>query len=459
MENRELEESKTERVQWREVQGLLLKNIGEWSFNRFFKNAEILTCQFGLCRLRVAYKTKFWIEEHFSEQFCQVICQVFSWDSCNLEIEEEDSLLEEKKSSSDLELNISPKNSLKKLKNSGLSEFYLDQFETCESNHLAFEAVKNALNFDSSFLVPPLFLYGPSGCGKTHLLQGAGRFLLEKQFVVKYISAENFVNDYVSAVLNKKGLHSFRETYRNLDCLLVDDFQFFNGDKSQLEFLHTLESFMRRSARIIISADCSFLSIGKLNADLKKKFEKCSLLKIEHPPLEISKRIMKEKMGKYNIDLNDEVLEFISHHLINLSQVDGIFYKVATFVSMMDNSEDFTLKNANDLLGDSLMQEKESLSRAKLSIGIIQSKVSEFFGIPKHELVGLKRTQGIVLARQTAMYLMRNLTDSSLIEIATAFSRDHATVLHACKSIEKKKAQREDFASRLNVLKKDILYS
>jgi chromosomal replication initiator protein len=281
----------------------------------------------------------------------------------------------------------------------------------------------------------PLFIYGGTGLGKTHLLQAIGHYVRQhsRRLTMRYVTSETFMNDFIDSLRDKR-IEGFKRRYRNYDVLLIDDIQFFEGkERIQEEFFHTFNSLYEGGAQIIISSDRPPREIATLEERLRSRFEWGLLTDIQPPDLETRIAILRKKVNTERIAVTDpEVLTFIAGRVSsNIRELEGALTRVVAFSSLTDRS--MTVELAEHVLKDVFPQGDAA---PEVTIPRIQEAVSERFGVTLEELVSPRRSQAVAYPRQVAMYLSRELTDSSLPKIGKEFGgRDHTTVIHATSKI------------------------
>jgi chromosomal replication initiator protein len=282
----------------------------------------------------------------------------------------------------------------------------------------------------------PLFIYGGTGLGKTHLLQAIAQYVMEHSghLSVRYVTSETFMNDFINSLRDKR-IEGFKQRYRNYDVLLIDDVQFFeHKERIQEEFFHTFNSLYEAGSQIVMSSDRPPREIATLEARLRSRFEWGLITDIQPPDLETRIAILRKKERTDNINIADpEVLTFIARRIsTNIRELEGALTRVIAFSSLTGRA--MTVELAQDVLKDVFPQGEV----AQVSITRIQETVSERFGLSVTELCSEKRSQSIAYPRQVAMYLSRELTDSSLPKIGKEFGgRDHTTVIHAYSKIDR----------------------
>jgi chromosomal replication initiator protein len=281
----------------------------------------------------------------------------------------------------------------------------------------------------------PLFIYGGTGLGKTHLLQAIGHYVRQhsRRLTRRYVTSETFMNDFIDSLRDKR-IEGFKRRYRNYDVLLIDDIQFFEGkERIQEEFFHTFNSLYEGGAQIIISSDRPPREIATLEERLRSRFEWGLLTDIQPPDLETRIAILRKKVNTEHIAVTDpEVLTFIAGRVSsNIRELEGALTRVVAFSSLTDRA--MTVELAEHVLKDVFPQGDAA---PEVTIPRIQEAISERFGVTLEELVSPRRSQSVAYPRQVAMYLSRELTDSSLPKIGREFGgRDHTTVMHATSKI------------------------
>jgi chromosomal replication initiator protein len=319
----------------------------------------------------------------------------------------------------------------------GLNPKYtFDSFVIGSSNRFA-HAAALAVAEAPAQAYNPLFIYGGTGLGKTHLLQAIAQYVGEHQgeLSVRYVTSETFMNDFINALRDKR-IEGFKQRYRAYDLLLIDDIQFFeHKERIQEEFFHTFNSIYEAGGQLVISSDRPPREISTLEERLRSRFEWGLITDIQPPDLETRIAILRKKVKTDGIHIPDpKVLEFIAGRISsNIRELEGALTRVVAFSSLTGRPMSEEL--AQDVLKDVFPQGEVP----QVTIERIQELVSERFGLSLEELCSDKRSQNIVYPRQVAMYLSRELTDSSLPKIGKQFGgRDHTTVIHATSKIARK---------------------
>jgi len=299
----------------------------------------------------------------------------------------------------------------------------------------------------------PLFLYGGVGLGKTHLMHAIGHYVLEHNpsARVMYISSEKFTNEFINAIRDNRG-ESFRNKYRSIDVLLIDDIQFLAGkEQTQEEFFHTFNALHEERKQIIISSDRPPKEIPTLEERLRSRFEWGLITDIQPPDLETRIAILRKKARAENLDIPNEAMVYIANQIdTNIRELEGALIRVVAYSSLIN--EDITSHLAAEALKDIIPSSRPRV----ITIQDIQQKVGEFYGLKIEDFKARKRTKSVAFPRQIAMYLAREMTDFSLPKIGEAFGgRDHTTVIHAHEKIsEAIKADQELYKIIQNLTEK-----
>ena len=313
------------------------------------------------------------------------------------------------------------------------AKYTFDSFVIGSSNRFA-HAAALAVAEAPAQAYNPLFIYGSTGLGKTHLLQAVAQYVSEHstELSVRYVTSETFMNDFINSLRDKR-IEGFKQRYRTYDVLLIDDVQFFeHKERIQEEFFHTFNSLYEAGSQIAMSSDRPPRDIATLEERLRSRFEWGLITDIQPPDLETRIAILRKKVKTDGIHVPDpQVLTFIASRVsTNIRELEGALTRVVAFSSLTGRA--MSVELSQDVLRDVFPQGEA----AEVSIKRIQELVSERFSLSLEELCGDKRSQNIVYPRQVAMYLSRELTDSSLPKIGKEFGgRDHTTVIHATSKI------------------------
>ncbi len=332
------------------------------------------------------------------------------------------------------------------------SELTFDNFVTGKANQLArAAAMQVADNPGTSY--NPLFLYGGVGLGKTHLIQAIGNQLLTRnpQANIRYIHAEQFVNDVVKAY-QRKAFDSFKHYYHSLDLLLIDDIQFFSGkNRTQEEFFYAFEALIAAKRQIIITSDTYPSEIDGIDDRLVSRFGSGLTVAIEPPELEMRVAILLKKAELESRILPEEAAFFVAKHLrSNVRELEGALRKILAYSSF--HGKDITIELARDALKDLL-----SVQKTQISVENIQKTVADFYKIRVADMYSARRPSNIARPRQIAMYFAKELTQKSLPEIGELFGgRDHTTVLHAVRKITDLRTKQPELNHELHVLEQTL---
>lgn len=331
-------------------------------------------------------------------------------------------------------------------------QFTFALFVEGRSNQMAAETCRRVLTQLGESQHNPLFLYGPTGLGKTHLMHAVGNALLQAKpnARVIYMTSENFVQDFVSALQRGK-IDEFKQNCRSLDLLLVDDIHLLTGKASLVEFFHTFNALLDESKQIILTSDRYPKELTELDPRLVSRFSWGLSVGVEPPDLETRIEILLKKAESNGIELPRNCALFIAQQVVaNVRELEGALNKVVAISRFKGTSID--LEVVRESLKDVL-----AIRARTMSIDNIQRVVSEFFRIPLKELIGPKRTRIYARPRQIAMGLARELTNDSFPDIGEAFGgRDHSTVMHACDKVrelcQSDPAFNEDYQNLLRLL-------
>ena len=332
-----------------------------------------------------------------------------------------------------------------------------DNFLTGSSNKLAYEASMKVSENISHY--NPLYIYGGVGMGKTHLLNSIG-IELKKNNKVMFISAERFMYQFVKSI-KSNDMVKFKEYFRNTDILLIDDIQFMNGKEAmQEEFFHTFNALLDKGSQIIVSADRAPNKLPRIQERIKSRFSGGLVVDIQKPDYALRKRIVERKTEELNnfysdqLKISSEIQDYISTEVTaSIRELVGAINRIVSFSRIYKKTPN--LAETKVILKDLL-----NLIENKVTIDLIQTLVCKFFKISKNEMLSSRRSRYLVRPRQTAIYLTKILTSKSLPEIGREFSnRDHTTIIHSVKTIEKLKEKDPEMTDNINKLKNQILYN
>ena len=332
-----------------------------------------------------------------------------------------------------------------------------DNFITGPSNSLAFEASKKVTDRISSY--NPLYLYSGVGMGKTHLLNAIG-LKLKASKKVMFISAERFMYHFVKSIKSNEML-KFKDYFRNTDALLIDDIQFMNGKEAlQEEFFHTFSALLDKGSQIVLTADRPPSKLSRIQERIRSRFSGGLVVDIQNPDMNLRAEIIKNKLSELRIDninnpvISEEIQKFICSEIkSSVREIIGALNRIVSFSRIYNRVPN--LSETRIILKDLL-----NIYENKVTIDSIQTIVCKYFKISKNEMLSSRRSRYLVRPRQTAIYLSKMLTSKSLPEIGRNFSnRDHTTVIHSVKTIEKLKKEDNELNIKIDALKNKILYN
>jgi chromosomal replication initiator protein len=453
---------KTENFDWKIVQSEMKNKLGLDIYESWLKKISFVD-EFNNYLL-LSVPTRFirdWITSRYLDQILKII-RVFKKDIIRIEfkIVEKDSNLISTKS---IQENVDRTENISFIKDSYLqynridSNKRFDNFITSSSNKLAYEASLKVSENISHY--NPLYIYGGVGMGKTHLLNSIG-FQLKNENKVMFISAERFMYQFVKSI-KSNDMVKFKEYFRNADILLIDDIQFISGKEAmQEEFFHTFNALLDKGSQIIVSADRSPNKLSRIQERIKSRFSGGLVVDIQQPDQELRKKIVEMKTKELNdlysdqLQISREIQEFISNEIkVSVRELVGAINRVVSFSRIYNKVPN--LSETKIVLKDLL-----NLAENKVTIDLIQTVVCKFFKISKNEMLSSRRSRYLVRPRQTAIYLSKILTSKSLPEIGREFSnRDHTTIIHSVKTIEKIKEKNPEMSENINKLKNQILYN
>ncbi|GAW30215.1 chromosomal replication initiator protein DnaA [Carboxydocella sp. ULO1] len=413
---------------WNEVLAIIAKEVSKPSFETWLKSTTPIDLRNNIALIGVPNVfARDWLESRYSDLINETISFLLGYpvqvrfvvvNERTENIEEPESPV--KKLPDELQIpQLNPK-------------YTFDTFVVGNSNRFA-HAAALAVAEAPAKAYNPLFIYGGVGLGKTHLMHAIGHYILEHNpgTMVMYVSSEKFTNELINAIKDDN-TEEFRNRYRSIDILLIDDIQFLAGkERTQEEFFHTFNALHGANKQIIISSDRPPKEIPTLEDRLRSRFEWGLITDIQPPDLETRIAILRKKAQMENLNVSDEVMQFIATKIqSNIRELEGALNRVIAYATM--KSGEITIELASEALKDLL---PESRPR-QISIELIQQIVADYFNLKVEEFKAKKRTRTVAYPRQIAMYLSRELTDASLPKIGEEFGgRDHTTVLHACEKI------------------------
>jgi len=461
--NKNLESLKIEILNWKSIQSQMKDKLGLEVYESWLKKINFVEEFNNYILLTVP--TRFirdWITSRYLDQILQIV-KSYKKDIVRIEFKIADQKKNEKEEKKETVKIFDNNENVSFIKDSYLQYNRIDpnkrfdNFLTGSSNKLAFEAsIKVSENISH---YNPLYIYGGVGMGKTHLLNSIG-LELKKNNKVMFISAERFMYQFVKSI-KSNDMVKFKEYFRNTDILLIDDIQFMNGKEAmQEEFFHTFNALLDKGSQIILSADRAPNKLSRIQERIKSRFSGGLVVDIQKPDFELRKKIIEQKTEELNklysdqIKISKEIQSYISTEITaSIRELVGAINRIVSFSRIYNKIPN--LAETKVVLKDLL-----NLSENKVTIDLIQTLVCKFFKISKNEMLSSRRSRYLVRPRQVAIYLTKILTSKSLPEIGREFSnRDHTTIIHSVKTIEKLKENDAEMVDNINKLKNQILYN
>ena len=406
---------------WEKAQGLLRDEMSEPSFDTWISPLNVLKLRGDALYIDT---TSDFIKKHILMRYSMLITSAVSQAAGrSLRVEfvtpqEAETLFPRTDNTVTASFSLNPK-------------YTFDTFVVGNSNRFA-RAAALAVAEAPAEAYNPLFIYGGVGLGKTHLMHAIGHRIREDYPDKKllYISSENFTNELITAIQQNKNAE-FRNRFRNVDVLMVDDIQFIAGHNStQEEFFHTFNTLHTAGKQIVISSDKPPKEIMRLEERLVSRFEWGPVADIQRPDLETRIAILRKKALSENLQVGDDVLELIAGRIeSNIRELEGSLTRVVAFADLKGSP--VTREVAEEALRDILAVKDPK----RITCDAIKQAVADYYGIAAAELTAKRRSREVVIPRQVAMFLAREMTDLSLTQLGAAFQRDHSTILHACDKV------------------------
>ncbi|MBR2615646.1 MAG: chromosomal replication initiator protein DnaA [Clostridia bacterium] len=331
-------------------------------------------------------------------------------------------------------------------------EYTFDNFIVGETNRMAHDACM-AIAKHPAEMWNPLFLYAPSGMGKTHLLYAISNEIIRHNPSkrIRYVRGEDFTNELIDNLMQKKPMHYFRERYRDVDVLLVDDIQFIAGkETTQQEFFHTFDALYQQHKQIILTSDRPPRELKHLDDRMRTRFESGLTVDIQPPELELRIAIANSKAAAMGLDIPPAVTQFIAENIkSSVRQLEGVMKRLHGFSTIFRSPIDMEM--AKTCIHD-MVPVKSVDSTVEKTFGVVCDK----YKVGIHDITGKKKQANIVTARHVATYILRQITDLSSVEIARYFSQDHSTILSAVRNVEKKIDENPAFEEEVSNLIREI---
>ncbi len=460
--NKNINNFASEEIDWQQIQSEMKNKLGLEIYESWLKKISFLEEHNNYLLLSVP--TRFirdWITSRYLDQILKII-KLYKKDIIRIEFKIIDQKVD-KDLKDTTNIDNTQNENVSFIKDSFLQYNRIDpnkrfdNFITGSSNKLAYEASLKVTETISHY--NPLYIYGGVGMGKTHLLNSIG-FEMKKKNKVMFISAERFMYQFVKSI-KSNDMVKFKEYFRNTDILLIDDIQFISGKEAmQEEFFHTFNALLDKGSQIIVSADRAPNKLMRIQERIKSRFSGGLVVDIQKPDLELRKKIVQKKTEELNnlysdqLQVSKDIQDFISNEISgSVRELVGAVNRIVSFSRIYNKVPN--LPETKVVLKDLL-----NISENKVTIDLIQTIVCKFFKISKNEMLSSRRSRYLVRPRQTAIYLTKILTSKSLPEIGREFSnRDHTTIIHSVKTIEKIKEKDPEMVDNINKLKNQILYN
>ena len=442
---------------WEKTLNIIKSEMSEVSFNTWIKSCEPISISSNTIKISVPNSfTQDILEKRYKdlvinsiEAACSKLYKIEFLIAS--ELQEIDEVPENKKASNN-------KDSMSVTVNDEMSstlnpKYTFDSFVIGNSNRFA-HAASLAVAESPAKAYNPLFIYGGVGLGKTHLMHAIGHYILQNNSNAKvvYVSSEKFTNELINAIKDDKN-EEFRNKYRNVDILLIDDIQFIAGkERTQEEFFHTFNTLHDANKQIILSSDRPPKEIPTLEDRLRSRFEWGLIADIQAPDFETRMAILKKKADVEKLDVPNEVMVYIATKIkSNIRELEGALIRIVAYSSL--TNRDITVDLASEALKDIISNKQNK----NITIDIIQDVVAAYFNLRVEDLKSQRRTRNVAYPRQIAMYLSRKLTDMSLPKIGEEFGgRDHTTVIHAYEKISESLNNDESLQHTINDITKKL---
>lgn len=438
---------------WEKTLNIIKGELTEVSFNTWIKSIEPMALDNNAFKLGVPNNfTKDILENRYKDLIMNAV-KLLTSKTYKIEffiLSEEVAEIETPKAKREAERNNIVTDEMSATLN---PKYTFDSFVIGNSNRFA-HAASLAVAESPAKAYNPLFIYGGVGLGKTHLMHAIGHYILSNnpKSKVVYVSSEKFTNELINSIKDDKNVE-FRNKYRNVDVLLIDDIQFIAGkERTQEEFFHTFNDLHEANKQIILSSDRPPKEIPTLEDRLRSRFEWGLIADIQPPDFETRIAILKKKADVENLNIPNEVMVYIATKIkSNIRELEGALIRIVAFSSLTNKEIGI------DLASEALKDIISSRNSKQVTIELIQDIVSSYFNLKVEDFKSSRRTRNITFPRQIAMYLCRKLTDMSLPKIGEEFGgRDHTTVIHACEKISKGLKEDENLQDNIAELTKKI---
>ncbi len=438
---------------WDQCLTVLREKVSQNSFDIWLKPLKPISINAGLIELEVPNKFfKDWISENYQSVIKDVLLRTTKTPYA-IQFRVRTAREEKDEKTRAVAKTLPPRSGRQTVGEDGLNRSYSFQaFVVGSCNQFAHAAALAVANLPAK-TYNPLFIYGGVGLGKTHLLNAIGNYIAQNDPAAKicYISSEKFTNELINCLRYEK-MADFRNKYRNKDVLLIDDIQFLGGkERTQEEFFHTFNALYDSHKQIVISSDKLPKDIPGLEERLRSRISWGLIADIQPPDIETKVAILCKKAELFNISLTNEVGLFLASHLgSNIRELEGSLTRLRAYASITGN--EITTNMARETLKD-ILDDRQKM----ISIENIQKAVANFYNIKVADLKAAKKLRIYALPRQISMYLCRTLTKSSFPEIGVKFGgKDHSTVSHACRQIEKRATEDREIKNAIETIKNEL---
>ncbi|HXV21242.1 MAG TPA: chromosomal replication initiator protein DnaA [Desulfuromonadales bacterium] len=448
---------------WQETLAHLEQSLNPQHFSTWIKAIRFVSVEKDVIRLEVPNRfVRDWIRDHYIPMIRETVSRIGAV-AYRIQLEIRNNLQEKESNISEIEttrhippVDISRENQQREWNGTGNinSKYVFDEFVAGSSNQFAYAAAM-AVASNPATTYNPLFIYGGVGLGKTHLVNAIGNAIMKKNpgMRVCYYTSEKFMNELINSLRYAK-MDEFRNKFRSMDVLLIDDVQFIAGkERTQEEFFHTFNALYESHKQIVVTSDKFPKEIPGLEERLRSRFEWGLIADIQPPDVETKQAILKMKAEHNGIELPEEVTQFLATSVSsNVRELEGFLIRIGAYASL--TSTPVSLSMAREILKDILVEKNR-----EITVEEIQKIVANHFNIKVADLKSPKRLKALVLPRQIAMYLARQLTSCSYPEIGERFGgKDHSTIIHAIKKIEKQLDQDFQLRSIINGIKNGFLH-
>ena len=433
---------------WNKALNVFREELNQTSFDTWLKSTYLMKLEKDIAVIAVPNEfAKEWLEAHYHSLIHRTLKSLLDKDVYLSFVIAEQDILQKQSFPQAIKTNSSVSSKLN-------PKYTFETFVIGNSNRFAHAACLAVAEAPAKSY-NPLFIYGGVGLGKTHLMHAIGHWVLAKEtnYRVVYVSSEKFTNELISSIRDDRTVE-FRNSFRNIDVLLIDDIQFLAGkERTQEEFFHTFNALHEADKQIIISSDRPPKEIPTLEDRLQSRFEWGLITDIQPPDYETRIAILQKKAVQEGISLPEEVINYIATKIhTNIRKLEGALLRIAAYSSVTEKeiNADFAASVLKDIIPDS--------RPVPVTIDLIQNKVAKYYKLQTKDLKSRRRTRTITFPRQIAMYLSRELTESSLPVIGEEFGgRDHSTVIHDCDKISKEIEENPILKEEIVFLKNQII--